>query len=165
MSAWIMSVVGVICLGILLEIVLPEGQTAKYVKGAFSLLIVFVIASPLPALIKGDFKFTYDASAFEVDEKYVNSTYAMFTESIRERAEYMLKVGGYDTEVSIDITEESPVKLKGISVTVFNFKQDVAAAVEAEVKRILKETFKCSEDLITVRISETARASELPGAG
>ena len=44
MGAWIMSVVGVICLGVLLEIVLPSGKTTKYVRGTFSLLVVFVIS-------------------------------------------------------------------------------------------------------------------------
>ena len=43
MGAWIMSVVGVICLGVLLEIVLPSGKTTKYVRGTFSLLVVYVI--------------------------------------------------------------------------------------------------------------------------
>ena len=48
MGAWILSIAGVICLGILLEIVLSEGKTAKYVKGAFSLLVVIAIVAPLP---------------------------------------------------------------------------------------------------------------------
>jgi len=34
MGVWIMSIVGVICLGILLEIMLPDGKTAKYVSAA-----------------------------------------------------------------------------------------------------------------------------------
>lgn len=49
-----MSVVGVICLGVLVEIVLPSGKSAKYVRGAFSLLVVFVIASIIPSIAKAD---------------------------------------------------------------------------------------------------------------
>lgn len=153
-----MSVVGVICLGILLEIVLPEGQTAKYVKGAFSLLIVFVIASPLPALVKGDFKFSYDASAYEVDGEYVNSTYAMLASNLSGHAEYALKCEGYVAEVKINMTEDAPVKLKSIDVTVKNFKQDVADAVSADVKRIVAKSLGCFEDAVQVSLSGDERS-------
>ena len=37
LTAWLTGITGVIALGVLLEILLPEGQTGKYVKGAFSL--------------------------------------------------------------------------------------------------------------------------------
>lgn len=148
-----MSVVGVICLGILLEIVLPEGQTAKYVKGAFSLLIVFVIASPLPALVKGDFKFSYDASVYEVDGEYVNSTYAMLSSNMSGHAEYALKCEGYVADVKINLTEVAPVKLSSIDVTVKNFKQDVAPSVSADVKRIVAKSLGCSEDAVKVSLS------------
>ncbi|MCM1306723.1 MAG: stage III sporulation protein AF [Bacteroides sp.] len=156
MSAWIMSIVGVICLGVLLEIVLPEGQTAKYVKGAFSLLVVFVIAAPLPALFKKDYKFSIDSSAFEVNEEYIASTYAFYTEGFCQRAVYALKSNGYDAEVEIELSEDAPVKIRLISVTVFNFKQEVEKRVEADVKGILKETLKCDESTVKVTLENSA---------
>lgn len=52
MGAWIISITGVICLGILLDIVLPDGKTTKYIRGAFSLIVILVIVSPLPSLLK-----------------------------------------------------------------------------------------------------------------
>ena len=60
MGAWVMSVVGVICLGVLLEIVLPSGKTTKYVRGTFSLLVVYVIASIIPVVAKADWDFDSD---------------------------------------------------------------------------------------------------------
>ncbi len=155
MSAWIMSIVGVICLGILLEIVLPAGQTAKYVKGAFSLLVVFVIAAPLPAIFNNDYKFSYDGSVFEVDEEYVNSTYAIFAEGIQERSETTLKTHGYEASVTVKLGETAPIKLKSIEVTVVNFKEEVGEAVSADVKRILRETLKCNENIINVYIKNS----------
>lgn len=156
MGAWIMSVVGVICLGVLLEIVLPEGQTAKYVKGAFSLLVVFVIAAPLPALFKKDYTFSVDSSIFQVDEEYISSTYTIYTESIRERAVYALKNGGYDAQVEIELTDGAPIKIRRISVTVFNFKQEVSDKVSADVKSILKDTVKCDDSIVEVVLQSSA---------
>lgn len=50
-SAYIMSIVGCICLTTLVDILLPNGETQKYVKGICSLLIFSVILSPIPKLI------------------------------------------------------------------------------------------------------------------
>lgn len=154
MGVWIMSIVGVICLGILLEIVLPEGQTSKYVKGAFSLLIVFVIAAPLPNLLNKDWKLEFDSSQFEVDEEYINSTYALYAEGMENSAEKLLKDSGYDTDVKIIMKDTSPVSLGGVEVIVLNFKQDVADTVIADVKHILSERFKCGEELVCVTVSD-----------
>ena len=64
MNSWILSIVGIVCLGVIIDIFIPEGSTNKYIKGVFSLLIVFVVISPLPKFIKGDFNF----------DKILNST-------------------------------------------------------------------------------------------
>lgn len=54
MSTWLLSIVGVVSLGVLIEIIMPEGEHSKYIKGIFSLVVVFVIISPFPKLIKGE---------------------------------------------------------------------------------------------------------------
>ena len=152
MGVWIMSIVGVICLGILLEIVLPEGQTSKYVKGAFSLLIVFVIAAPLPNLLNKDWKLNYDTSQFQVDEEYVNSTYAFCAEGLKSDAEKLLASNGYKATVKIDMKDNSPITIDKISVAVHNFKADVEYDVGVDIKRLLSEKFKCETAVISVVI-------------
>lgn len=54
---WIMSIVGISALGILLDVLLPEGETNKYIKGVFAVFTVLVIISPLPSLIGNGFDF------------------------------------------------------------------------------------------------------------
>ena len=51
---WIISVVGVILLSVLTDVLLPEGQMNKYVKGIFSILLIFVIIAPLADFIRKD---------------------------------------------------------------------------------------------------------------
>lgn len=152
MGAWIISIVGVICLGILLEIVLPEGQTAKYVKGAFSLLIVFVIAAPLPNLLSKDWKLNLDSPQFNIDEDYINSTYALYAEGIKNDAERALILEGYDADVVIQTKKDSPLSVESVVVTVKNFKPSVLDSVTEDVKRILSERFKCDKSRILVGI-------------
>ena len=42
MNAWLLSIVGVVSLGVLLEILLADGETAKYIKGVFALAVVLI---------------------------------------------------------------------------------------------------------------------------
>lgn len=92
-KAWIISIVGVICLGVLLEIVLPEGKTAKYVKGAFSLLVIFVMISPLPALLKGESAQNL-ADWLKVDDGYAAVAYLDYADRLEDAAEALLEKEG-----------------------------------------------------------------------
>ena len=75
MNSWILSIVGIVCLGVVIDIFIPEGQTNKYIKSIFSLLIVFVIVSPLPKLINGDFSFEniLNGTETEVDLNFLSN--------------------------------------------------------------------------------------------
>lgn len=54
-SAWLLSIAGVVILSVLAEFVLPEGQMNKYTKIVFSFVIVLVIIMPLPKVLGKDF--------------------------------------------------------------------------------------------------------------
>ena len=54
-SAWVMAIAGVCVLGVLVDLILPNGQTKKYIKGIFAFVVVLVVVSPLPSLFNKDF--------------------------------------------------------------------------------------------------------------
>ena len=54
-SAWLLSIAGIVILSVLAELVLPEGQMNKYTKVIFSFIILLVIIMPLPKLFGKDF--------------------------------------------------------------------------------------------------------------
>lgn len=56
-SAWILSIVGVAAITLIVDILLPEGETAKYIKSVFGILTVFIIAMPLPGILGGEVVF------------------------------------------------------------------------------------------------------------
>ena len=152
MGVWIMSVVGVICLGLLLEIVLPEGQTAKYVKGAFSLLVVFVIAAPLPNLLGKDWKLNLDGNSFEIDEEYINSTYAAFSQNTGDDIEKYLLESGYVCDVKVKLKEGTPAAYASIDVAVRNFKAQVADAVSENIRRLVAQKTGCDMSIVHVAV-------------
>ena len=119
LDAWMIGIVGVIALGVLLEILLPEGQTGKYVKGAFSLLVILVIAAPLPGVI-GALK-DWDPSYSDIAPDY-----GLVEETTEERARYLargieqtLEANGYETDVKVVIKEGSTSEIDEITVTLY----------------------------------------------
>ena len=55
MTGWILSIAGVTILSVLVDLIMPNGQTAKYIKNVFAFMMILVIISPLPSLLKGNF--------------------------------------------------------------------------------------------------------------
>ncbi len=55
MNAWLLSIVGVVSLGVLLEILLADGETSKYIKGVFALAVVLVLVAPIPKFLNKNF--------------------------------------------------------------------------------------------------------------
>ena len=56
MTAWILSIAGISVVSVLVDLILPSGQTAKYIKNMFAFITIFVIISPLPKLLSGNVK-------------------------------------------------------------------------------------------------------------
>ncbi len=78
MNAWLLSIVGVVSLGVLLEILLADGETAKYIKGVFALAVVLILVAPLPKFLNKDF----DLNNFFGKEMQTQTT---FLNSVNER--------------------------------------------------------------------------------
>ena len=76
MEKWIMSIVGVVILTALFELFMVEGETKKYIKGILSVIVIIVIISPLPNLLKKD----YSADVFN-QEIYDERVYKKMTAS------------------------------------------------------------------------------------
>lgn len=78
MNAWLLSIVGVVSLGVLLEILLADGETSKYIKGVFALAVVLVLVAPIPKFLNKNF----DINEFFGDEIVAQSA---FLQSVNER--------------------------------------------------------------------------------
>ncbi|MBQ7713214.1 MAG: stage III sporulation protein AF [Clostridia bacterium] len=75
MSGWILSIVGMVLTMTLTEIMLPEGQTAKYIKGVVSLMVVYVVIAPVPALLQSKIDinsfFDFSSASYESDDAFI----------------------------------------------------------------------------------------------
>lgn len=75
MKIWILNMVGISLFGILIEILLPKGQTNKYIKGILSLVLIYVVVSPLVSVFTnysfGDVK-KFIGGEIEIDYAFIS---------------------------------------------------------------------------------------------
>ena len=86
-STWIMSIVIIATVGVLIDVIIPEGEMDKYIKGIFSILVIFVIISPLPALLKKDWNLELESIGSDkvsVDNDFIESLKEDEYETVRE---------------------------------------------------------------------------------
>jgi stage III sporulation protein AF len=95
-SSWLLSVAGIATISVLIDVVLPNGQTNKYIKGMFAFFMLLVIIAPIPKLLKKDFDMEkiFSSSQIEIDNNFIyqsNRTKLDFLE--KQIKDYMEKSG------------------------------------------------------------------------
>lgn len=75
MTGWILSIVGMVLTVTLTEVMLPEGQTAKYIKGIIALMVIYVVIAPIPAILQSKIDintfFDFSGKGYESDGEFI----------------------------------------------------------------------------------------------
>lgn len=72
MTEWILSLIGMVFLGVVIETILPNGKLNTFIKSVFALFLLFVIVKPLPKLFNKNLKLNTDYSYVE-DSNFLNT--------------------------------------------------------------------------------------------
>lgn len=74
--SWLLALLGVVLLSVLVDILLPSGQTNKFIKGIFAILIIFVIITPLVRLKNKEFNLSniLEGGEIQIDTAFVDKT-------------------------------------------------------------------------------------------
>ena len=74
MGKWVVTVAGIAILSVLCDVILPEGQTRKYVKTVFGVVVSLVIIQPLVGLFaQGVNGSLYDNDSVLPQDQYLES--------------------------------------------------------------------------------------------
>ena len=104
MSGWLLGIVGVVSLGVLIEVLLPDGENSKYIKGIYSIIVIFVIIAPLPKFAKGDYVkgFSNQSENISIDEDYYKDVKQDMQNRVKNNLREKLDQEGYN-DLSFDI--------------------------------------------------------------
>lgn len=124
MQSYILSLLGIVLVSVLIEIILPSGQTAKYIKGIFSIFVVYVLINPIVVMLKSDFDISkyVQQGNMEVNEVLLKNIYQ---EQITAKSAYIedvLQEAGYEnTKVIIQYKiEQNNIVLEKIKINLDN---------------------------------------------
>lgn len=120
MGAWLLKITGVIALSTLSSLLIPNGQTKKYVKGIFALITLFVLVSPLPKLLKSDFSGFPNAfdtvSELEIDETFLYGVVTNAYKTQERNIEKFLKEKGIESKVKFVVKSETSSEIDYVNV-------------------------------------------------
>lgn len=100
MKAYVLSVLGIVVCGIIIDVILPTGNISKYIKSVYSIFVVAVIINPIVSFLtnKNDIKLNYNN--FEIDTELVNYIYEKRTNNLEKTIEKELENEGF---LNVDI--------------------------------------------------------------
>lgn len=120
MRGWLLSIAGIIALSTLSALLLPNGQTRKYIKGIFALITLYVIVSPLPKLLKSDFSgfpnTLFVENNLEIDETFLQGLTTNAYKTQERNAEKYLKEKGVTARVKFVVKSENSSEIDYVNV-------------------------------------------------
>lgn len=145
--SWLLGLVGIAVLSVLVDILLPEGQTNKFIKGIFSLLVVFALISPLAKLKNADFDYSeiFASERIDVSESYLQKASEREQEILIADLTEMLETKGIKVEkIVLNLRDGNINNIEKVSV------QTTQTNLSEKVKELISARLAIDKSLITV---------------
>ena len=154
-SSWILSIVGVVVVGVIIDLIMSDGQMSKYIKGIVAIVTVLVIVLPLPKLANQEISFDFNTN-IAIDSELIYTINENKVEQLNDILEKKLDENGYgNIEVSINADLYSyDLKIEKVFVdlsqAVINEEITNIDKYTTDIKSIVKEVLKVEEDDILI---------------
>lgn len=124
MSGYVLSILGIVLIGVIIEVVIPTGNISKYIKSIFSIFVVAVILSPVINFIsnKNNFKLTY--TDYQLDSELIEYIYSNRVKNMETEIENYLQQEGFsniDIKIVFSI-ENNEITYKNCNVNLQNME-------------------------------------------
>lgn len=158
LSNWILSIAGIICLSVVVELILPDGQMNRYIKGIFSFIVVLVILLPIPKLLNKNFNISdiLDGSEIEADQDYLYQLNLDKINLVKEQVEEEISKHGYQNVkvyINCDIFDNA-MQFKSITVDLTslviteNAEHKDITKIKKDITNIIKNHVDIDEEAI-----------------
>ena len=137
MTGYLISVIGIVCLGVLVDIVMPTGQMNKYVKSMFGIFTIIVLISPVIKIIKSDYDISnlfYNQISVQIDKDFLEATNKKIIEEVEISIEKNCENKGfYNVECEIEsILENNVLTIKKVTL---NLKKMVISSGQVHINK------------------------------
>ena len=150
-SAWILSICGMVIISILVDIILPKKVLTKFVKSIVGILTVLVAFSPITNINLDNLNFTDMLSGVAVNDAFIENREEEKLSALKKSIESSISRNGYkNVEVCFEAEEEN-----GLIKTVFVDLKKLVLSTEilnidkyTNIVAIIKQFVSISEDKI-----------------
>ncbi|MBR4124141.1 MAG: stage III sporulation protein AF [Clostridia bacterium] len=157
-SSYILSIVGVVLLGVLIDVIMPDGEMNKYIKGVFSLLALFIIVSPVQKLFNNNFDLNnifYDSKAVETDSDFLDATNKQIKNQLERSLIVRYKNAGFENikvEIKCDMSNNvSVIKKVIIDISNLVMSEDLSHINKyTEIKKVAMDFLNLEESDVEV---------------
>lgn len=151
---YILSIVGVVFLGVMVDIISPEGKTNSFIKSMFAIFLMFVILTPVINFFSKSNINDILNSSYENDKDYISDIVDLRIEDLKSSVISELeKQGIFGTNVEIEgKMKEQKIEIEKVVVNAQNVvltnadkhidKYKVITEVIAEVLKIDSEVIE-----------------------
>ncbi len=110
MVEWVTGIVLSIIAVTLIDVIMADGETKKFIKGIASLMVLFAVLSPLPSLLNSDYSWDSimdTSTTFTTNSSYISGVNERRIEVYEEESEaYFSSLGITGTQVKLFYTED-----------------------------------------------------------
>lgn len=108
MSGYILSILGIVIVGVLVDIVVPSGTINKYIKSIYAIFVLAVMLSPVIKFLSNTHDINVNITGYEINENLMNYINTNKIKSIETNIENKLKDEGFDgIDIKINYSIES----------------------------------------------------------
>ena len=107
MRGYILSVLGIVIAGVIIDVIVPSGAINKYIKSIYSIFVVAVLISPIINLLNANEGFNFQFNEYETNQKLLNYIYEKRAKETENLIELELKEEGFS---NVDIKIEFSAK-------------------------------------------------------
>lgn len=113
MENWAISVVGTVLLTVLADVILPDGQTNKYVKTALSVVVILAMLAPVVKIADGSLSFVSDDKQYQAQSQYLYMVEQKQESEIEQRLILELAESGYKNCI---VEAEATLNEQGLTI-------------------------------------------------
>lgn len=141
-----MGLVGVVLLSVLADILLPSGQTNKYIKGIFSLLVLLTLLTPMIKLKNADFNLSdIIGENVAIDYEFIENVQVREITEMETKIEEELNNRGIKTEKVVLTVKDGNIN------SIMNVSIQIKDIVDADaVKNMVSEMLSINKDAVSV---------------
>ena len=155
LSAWVLSIIGIVFLSVLLDLFIPDGEMNGHIKTTMNFIVILVIILPFPKLLNQEINIDEYVSNNEIEIQYdflyqlnnnkISQIEELLEDSIKrkglEQVEVIVSANIFDEKMQIELVY---VDLKNIVI----LDKDKHIDIKKEVTACILDNIDIKKELI-----------------